>query len=98
MSTDSEPFEGCWYETEDGNRFLLVTYDEDEGLIEIQHEDGRVEELSLESWEDGDFSVIDSPGNTASFTEDAELDDEEDWRREEDEEEQWAEPFPDDEE
>lgn len=45
-----EPEIGKWYRNESGAVFEVVAFDEEEGVIEIQHFDGAIEELDLESW------------------------------------------------
>ena len=39
-----------WYETNEGASFEVVAYDEADQLVEIQHLDGAIEELDLDSW------------------------------------------------
>lgn len=53
MPTDTEPIEGNWYEAiEDGARFFVVTVDEEEGIVELQHDDGAPGCCQTESPED----------------------------------------------
>jgi len=44
-----DPIVGNWYSSH-GQLFEIVALDEDEGLIEIQHADGNLEELDLDDW------------------------------------------------
>ncbi len=51
MAVEFLPIEGNWYESlESGESFVVVTLDEDERVVEIQHQNGDVEELELEEW------------------------------------------------
>jgi hypothetical protein len=44
-----EPIVGNWYESH-GRLFEVVALDEGDGVIEIQHADGDLEELETEDW------------------------------------------------
>ncbi|MBU4118723.1 MAG: hypothetical protein KJ555_08175 [Proteobacteria bacterium] len=97
MPTDIEPIEGNWYESiEDGTCFYVVTVDEDEGIIELQHDDGTPEEITLESWHEGDFTGIIPPDEMGLFDESADQDDEtQDYGKTENpEDDNWGEPLP----
>jgi len=62
--TDADPIVGNWYEHLDkGQIFLVVAFDEDEGVIEIQHFDGDVEELSLDDWQTIELALCEEPEN-----------------------------------
>jgi hypothetical protein len=75
--TDADPIIGNWYEHLDkGQIFLVVAYDEDEGIIEIQHFDGDVEELSMAGWQDTEIEPCEEPENwfgAVDITEDDDL-------------------------
>ena len=44
---------GDWYrQTNGGALFEVVSYDEDDGTVEIQYFDGTVEEIDIEEWDD----------------------------------------------
>lgn len=76
-SNAEEPLEGNWYELPSGEIFTVVTVDEEEGMVEIQYNDDRVEELELETWEDLGADSIDPPdqwsGDYGAFDDDEEL-------------------------
>jgi len=62
MTNELEPIEESWYyDLEQNRHFIVVAVDEDEGLIEIQHENGEIEELEMEEWEDLDVEVSEEP-------------------------------------
>lgn len=46
------PIIGKWFRRRSGNTFEVVAVDEDDGTIEVQHFDGTIEEVELESWAD----------------------------------------------
>ncbi len=45
-----KPAVGLWYRNEQGAVFEVVAFEEEAGIIEIQHFDGAVEELDIDSW------------------------------------------------
>ena len=97
MPTDTEPIEGSWYEaTEDGARFFVVTVDEEEGLVELQHDDGATEEITLEAWHEADLTAIAPPDEMGLLDDLDDQDDEaQDWcQRENPEDDVWGEPLP----
>jgi len=64
MPTELDPVVGEWYQHLDkGQRFLIVAFDEDEGLIETQHFDGDIEEVPLDTWYEQDLELIEPPEN-----------------------------------
>ncbi len=51
MSRDHNPVPGKWYESlDDEEVFRVLSVDEDAELIELQYEDGDVEEIDYETW------------------------------------------------
>jgi len=76
MPTDTEPIEGNWYEAiENGTRFFVVTVDEEEGIVELQHDDGATEEITLEAWNEADLAAIAPPDEIGLFDDAADQDD-----------------------
>lgn len=66
MATEVDPIVGNWYQHLDkGQHFVVVAIDEDEGLIETQHFDGDIEELSIEEWYQQDLDTAEEPENWA---------------------------------
>lgn len=63
MPAQYEPTVGDWYKTLAGDSFEIVAYDEDDQTVEIQYEDGSIEELDLDTWYDLELEPIDSPGD-----------------------------------
>ena len=93
MGRDHNPVPGQWYESlEDEETFQVLSVDEDSELIELQYEDGDVEEVDYETWQEFDLELTEEPegwsGTDDEDEEEEELDDEEDdddWDDEEDE-------------
>lgn len=97
MPTDIEPIEGNWYEAiEDGARFFVVTVDEEEGIVELQHDDGTPEEITLEAWHEADLAAIASPNELGLFDDSTDQDDDlpGGFPTEKQEDDEWGEPLP----
>ena len=92
MGRDYDPVPGQWYENlEEEELFHVVKVDEDSELIQIQYEDGDMEEIDLETWTELDLEKADKPEGWSS--EDADDDDDD---LDEDEEDDWDEDEDDD--
>ena len=94
MSRDHNPVPGKWYESlDDEEVFRVLSVDEDAELIELQYEDGDVEEIDYETWQELDLELTEQPEgwSDADDDDDDEIDDDEDddddWDDEEDEDE-----------
>jgi hypothetical protein len=93
MSRDHNPVPGKWYESlDDEEVFRVLSVDEDAELIELQYEDGDVEEIDYQTWQELDLELTEQPeGWSDDDDDDDELDDEEndddDWDDDEDEDE-----------
>ena len=96
MGRDYDPVPGQWYEDlDDEVVFMVLSIDPDEELVQIQHEDGEIEEFDLDTWHELDLNKTVQPeGWSASVPNAAE--DEEDWDEEDDEDEDWDEDEDDD--
>ncbi|MGV1098167.1 DUF6763 family protein [Thiovibrio sp. JS02] len=98
MPANSGPIEGNWYEIiETGECFFVVTVDEEEGVLEIQYEDGVTEELDLDAWDEMDLESIEAPEDYLGDLDELEELDEESFQRE-DSGEDWGEAMPEPEE
>jgi hypothetical protein len=49
VTQNMAPVIGDWYRSH-GQLFEVVATDEDEGVIEIQHADGSIEEMDFDDW------------------------------------------------
>ncbi len=104
MSRDYEPAAGQWYRNlEEEESFRVLSVDEDSELVEIEYEDGDIEEIDIEAWHEIDLEKTTAPeGWSESAKEEDEDDDEEeddDWDEDddEDEDEDWDEDEEEDE-
>ena len=76
MITEADAVVGNWYEHRDkGQKFCVVAVDEDEGVIEIQHFDGSIEEIERRNWYGLELDVIDEPENWSGALDISEPDD-----------------------
>ena len=86
MSRDHNPVPGKWYENlEDGEVFQVLSVDEDSELIELQYEDGDVEEVDHETWQELDLNLTEEPEGWTGGDDEPD-DDEDDWDDDEDDE------------
>lgn len=76
MVEDLDPIVGNWYRHLDkGQKFEVVAVDEDEGIVEIQHFDGDVEELDLDAWYELEIEGAEPPEDWTGPLDDIEEDD-----------------------
>jgi hypothetical protein len=86
MGRDHNPVPGQWYESlDDEEVFKVLSIDEDSELIELQYEDGDVEEIDYETWQELDLDKTDEPEGWSGSTDEAEDDEDDDWDDDEDE-------------
>jgi hypothetical protein len=89
VGREYEPVVGNWYrDLDEEESFLVLSVDEDSELVEIQHVDGDVEEIDLDTWAEMDLDPAEEPeGWSGSEGDD---DDDDDWEdEEEDEDDDW---------
>ena len=89
MARDYDPVQGQWYEDlEENEVFRVLSVDPDEEIIEIQYENGDIEEIDLDTWHELDLERAQEPEGWASDDdedeEDEDEDDEDDWDEDED--------------
>lgn len=61
MPIEEEPVVGATYEDEEGRSFEVVSFDEDEGTIEVQYEDETLDEIDLDAWYEMELKRVASP-------------------------------------
>lgn len=62
MPTEADPIVGTWYEhTDKGQKFEVVSLDEDNGIIGIQYFDGDLDEIELDTWYEMDIITSEAP-------------------------------------
>jgi hypothetical protein len=93
VGRDYDPVQGKWYQDlEENEIFQVLSVDPDEEIIELQYENGDIEEIDLDTWHELDLEHAQEPEGWASDDEEEEeeedLDEEdEDW--DEDEDDDW---------
>ncbi len=90
MSRELIPTAGRWYrDLERDETFKVVTVDEDDDLVEIQHADGELEDLESAEWYEMDLERIAEPEDWVREDENsAEEDDRDDDVEDEDDEDE----------
>lgn len=91
MGREYEPTKGQWYEDlENDETFQVLRVDEDREIVEIQHLDGDIEELDVDSWAELDLELSEEPegwsGSKAEKDAEEDEDEDEDWDDDEDDE------------
>jgi hypothetical protein len=89
VGREYDPVAGKWYrDLEEDETFQVLSVDEDEELVEIQHLDGDVEEIDLDAWHEMDVEPSEEPegwsGSGDDEDDDFEEDEDEDWDEDED--------------
>ncbi|MDJ0653196.1 MAG: hypothetical protein QNJ40_03505 [Xanthomonadales bacterium] len=76
MRNELDPIPGNWYTHLDkGQAFCVIDIDDNDGLIEIQHFDGDLEEVDVKEWATMDIELAPEPENASGPVDDPELDD-----------------------
>ena len=79
MGRDYDPVQGKWYQDlEENEIFQVLSVDPDEELIELQYENGDIEEIDLDTWHELDLERAEEPEGWASDDEEEEEEEEED--------------------
>ena len=86
MGREYDPIAGQWYrDLEADETFQVLSVDEDQELIEIQHLDGDLEELDVDAWAELDVELTEKPeGWSGSPKPEEEEDLDEDWDEDDD--------------
>ena len=76
MITEADPIIDNWYEHLDkGQNFLVVSVDDEKGLIEVQYFDGNLDEIDIHQWHQMELEPIEEPENWLGALDIGELDD-----------------------
>ena len=76
MTTENDPIIDNWYFHEDkGQQFMVVAVDESKELVEIQHFDGDIEEISFINWYGMNIEISAAPENWSGAIDVGEVDD-----------------------
>ena len=90
MARDYDPVQGQWFEDlEENEVFRVLSVDPDEEIVEVQYENGDIEEMDLDTWHELDLERAQEPEGWASDDDDKEEEeeeeeDEDDWDEDED--------------
>jgi hypothetical protein len=94
VARDYDPVQGQWYEDlEENEIFRVLSVDPDEEIIEVQYENGDIEEIDLDTWHELDLEHAQEPEGWASDDED---DDEDEDENEDEDEDDWDDDDDDD--
>ena len=67
MARDYDPVQGQWFEDlEENEIFKVLSVDPDEEIVEIQYENGDIEEIDLDTWHELDLERAEEPEGWAS--------------------------------
>ena len=91
MSREYEPAVGQWYENIDEDEtFRVISVDEDAELVEVEYEDGEIEELDMDTWAEFNLEKVDQPEGWVGddIGDDDEDDDDDDWDEDDDEDDE----------
>ena len=76
MSTELDPIVGNWYRHLDkGQLFCVVAFDEEAGVIELQHFDGDIEEIESPAWYEMTLEPAEAPEDWTGPVDNVERDD-----------------------
>jgi predicted dehydrogenase len=97
VARDYDPVQGQWFEDlEENEIFKVLSVNPDEEIIEVQYENGDIEEIDLDTWHELDLERAEEPEGWASDEdddddEDEEDLDEEDWDEDDEDDDDWDE-------
>ena len=95
MGRDYDPIAGKWYEDlEENEIFQVLSVDPDEEIVEIQYENGDIEEIDLDTWHELDLELSEKPEGWSDEVDEDE--DEDDLDDEDEDEDDWDEDEDDD--
>lgn len=99
MARDYDPVQGKWYEDlEENEVFKVLSVDPDQELVEVQYENGDIEEIDLDTWHELDLEQAEEPEGWASEQEGEEEEEEEEEEEDEDDWDEDDDDWDDDEE
>jgi hypothetical protein len=98
VGRDYDPVAGKWFrDLEEDETFRVASVDEDEELVAIEHLDGDVEEIDLDTWHEMDLEPTEEPEGWSGSEDEAEdadgaeedEDDDEDWDEDDEDDDDW---------
>ena len=62
MAFEADPLVDNWYQDRNREeRFTIVAFDQDDGLLELQYENGDLEEIDIDTWYEMDIETVAMP-------------------------------------
>jgi len=61
MPSDLSPIAGQWYETSKSQIFRVVALDETNRMIELQHQNGDLNEIDIDEWAQLELEIVEAP-------------------------------------
>jgi len=90
VARDFDPVAGQWYkDLEDQEVFQVLSVDPDEEIIEVQFENGDIEEIDLDTWHELDLDQVEEPEGWSGSEDDEDEDYDLDEEDEDEEDEDW---------
>jgi len=90
VGREYEPVVGKWFrDLDEEESFLVLSVDEDGELVEIQHVDGEVEEIELDTWHELDLEPAEQPEGWSGSVADDDDDEDDDWDEDDDDDDDW---------
>jgi hypothetical protein len=99
VGRDYDPIPGKWYEDLDENEvFQVLSVDPDQEIVEIQYDNGDIEEIELDAWHELDLDQATEPEGWSSSVaaDEKDADKVEVEEEEDDEDDDWDEDDDDD--
>jgi hypothetical protein len=97
VARDYDPVQGQWYQDlEENEIFKVLSVDPDQELIEVQYENGDIEEIDLDTWHELDLEHAQEPEGWATDEDDDEEEEEEEEEDLDEDDEDWDEDEDDD--
>lgn len=96
MGRDYDPIKGQWFEDlEENEIFLVLSVDPDTELVELQYENGDIEEIDLDTWHELDLERTQQPEGWPTAEKEGEDtaveddDEEDDWDEDDEDDDDW---------
>lgn len=97
VGRDYDPVQGKWYQDlEENEIFQVLSVDPDEEIIELQYENGDIEEIDLDTWHELDLEHAEEPEGWAADDDDDDEEEEEDEDDLDEDDDDWDEDEDDD--
>ncbi len=75
MPIEEEPIVGATYEDDEGRSFEVISFDEDDGTIEVQYEDETMNKIDIDAWYEMELKRLATAKNENNSDEDEDFED-----------------------